>query len=98
MSSNDDLVSSTLHSLLNTLYHGVSIIGPGGAASIRSHPALMRDGENMTMRTNLSGGRKTEEQWRLVAVTAVEVVSRLALEINRDNVSTLPWLWKGAND
>jgi len=41
----------------------------------------------MTMRTNLSGGRKTEEQRRLVAVTAVEVVSRLALEIGRDDVS-----------
>ena len=41
----------------------------------------------MTTRTNLSGGRKTEEQRRLVAVTAVEVVSRLALEIGRDDVS-----------
>lgn len=88
-SSNDDLISSTLYSLLNTLSHGGgSTIVPGGAASVRSQPAFMRDGENMTMRTNLSGGRKTEEQRRLVAVTAVEVVSRLALEIGRDDVNS----------
>lgn len=60
---------------------------PGaGGASVRSHPAFGR-GEDMTMRTNLSGGRKTEEQRHLVAVTAVQVVSRLALEIGRDDVS-----------
>ena len=41
----------------------------------------------MTTETSLSGGQKTEEQRRLVAVTAVEVVSRLALEIGRDDVS-----------
>lgn len=60
---------------------------PGaGGASVRSHPAFGR-GEDMIMRTNLSGGRKTEEQRHLVAVTAVQVVSRLALEIGRDDVS-----------
>jgi phosphatidylinositol 4-kinase len=49
--------------------------------SIRSHPALTRDGE-----TTVSGGRNTEEQQRLVAVIAVEVVARLALEINRADI------------
>jgi len=42
----------------------------------------------MTMRTNLSGGRRSDEQKHLVAVTAVEVVSRLALEMGRDDVSS----------
>ena len=41
----------------------------------------------MTTETSLSGGQRTEEHRRLVAVTAVEVVSRLALEIGRDDVS-----------
>ena len=89
-SRNDDLVSSTLYSLLNLLSHGGSTIAPGGgAASVRSHPAFGR-GEDMTMRTNLSGGRRSDEQKHLVAVTAVEVVSRLALEMGRDDVSFSP--------
>jgi phosphatidylinositol 4-kinase len=87
MSASDDLVSSTLYSLLNTLSHGAgsSIVGPG-ATSVRSH-SVLRDGEVMTLKTGRSDGKKTEEQRRLVAVTAVEVVSRLALEIKRDDVS-----------
>lgn len=89
MSANDDLVSSTLYSLLNTLSHGGSTIAPGAAPSIRSHNNFQRESAGtdiLTVKTGLSG-KKTEEQRRLVAVTAVEVVSRLALEIARDDVS-----------
>ncbi|ORY33464.1 hypothetical protein BCR39DRAFT_520273 [Naematelia encephala] len=85
VSGNDDLVPSTLYSLLNTLSHGGSTIVPGAAASVRTHPALIRDGERMTT-SSISGGKKTDDQRRLVAVTAVEVVSRLALEINQDDI------------
>jgi phosphatidylinositol 4-kinase len=51
----------------------------------------MSDGDRMTTKTSLSGGRKTEEQRRLVAMTAVVVVSRLALEIGRVDVSHLAY-------
>lgn len=47
----------------------------------------MTRGEEGTIRTNQSGGKRSEEQRRLVAVTAVEVVSRLALEIGEEDVS-----------
>ncbi|KAK4686496.1 phosphatidylinositol 4-kinase A, partial [Tremellales sp. Uapishka_1] len=93
MSSNHDLVSSTLYSLLNTLTHASgSTIVPGAAMSVKSgshhHGSALgkRDIENMTFRTAGSGGKKTEEQKALVGVTAVEVVSRLALEIGKDDV------------
>ena len=85
MSSNDDLMSSTLYTLLNTLTHGGSTI-TGVSASGRAHPSS-GSSENMTVKTDHSGGKKTDEQRRLVAVTAVEVVARLALEIGRDDVS-----------
>jgi phosphatidylinositol 4-kinase len=84
MSANDDLISSTLYSLLNTLTHGTGSTMAGGATlSMRSGPNM----DAMTVKTGRSDGKKTEEQRRLIAVTAVEVVSRLALEIERDDVS-----------
>jgi phosphatidylinositol 4-kinase len=86
VSPDDDLMSSTLYSLLNTLTHGTTL-PPGGAVSVRSHSALVRDGDQTTIKSNLSGGKRTEEQRRIMAMTAVEVVSRLALEIGRDDVS-----------
>lgn len=90
-SPNDDLISSTLYSLLNTLSHGTGTTIAGGIApATRSHGGLIRGlGDAATMHTSLSGGKKTEEQRRLVAVTAVEVVSRLALDIGRDDVSPM---------
>ncbi len=47
----------------------------------------MGEGDRMTAKSALSGGRKTDDQRRLVAMTAVEVVSRLALETKREDVS-----------
>ncbi|WRT70200.1 uncharacterized protein IL334_007194 [Kwoniella shivajii] len=86
MSANDDLTSSTLYTLLNTLSHSS---GSVGAMSIRSTPVhhhFRGDTDAYTIRTNATGVRPTEEQRKLVAVTAVEVVSRLALEIGKEDI------------
>nr|XP_018260847.1 phosphatidylinositol 4-kinase [Kwoniella dejecticola CBS 10117]OBR83005.1 phosphatidylinositol 4-kinase [Kwoniella dejecticola CBS 10117] len=86
MSANDDLTSSTLYSLLNTLSH--SATAPG-AVSIRSTPVhhhFKGESDSSTVKTSGTGVRATEEQRRLVAVTAVEVVSRLALEIGKEDI------------
>ncbi|KAK6909388.1 hypothetical protein I203_103405 [Kwoniella mangroviensis CBS 8507] len=86
MSANDDLTSSTLYSLLNTLSHSTSV--PGGM-SIRSTPLhyhFKGETDASTVKTNATSNRATEEQRRLVAVTAVEVVSRLALEIGKEDI------------
>jgi len=84
VTDDDDLVSSTLYSLLNSLTHGGSSINPNTAMSVRTQTAMMRDGETI----NSTGGKKTEAQRRIIAMTAVEVVSRLALDIGRGDVST----------
>ncbi|KAK8853241.1 hypothetical protein IAR55_003943 [Kwoniella newhampshirensis] len=90
MSSNDDLTSSTLYSLLNTLSHGAGTTILPGAAPLRSgqngHHHHRGEFDNTTLKTSLTGGNATEDQRRLVAVTAVEVVSRLALEIGKDDI------------
>ena len=85
---NDDLISSTLYSLLNLLVHGAggSSISPGVTLSMRSsQPSRNELLDGSTMRSGGSS-KRTEEQRRLVAVTAVQVVSRLALEVNREDI------------
>ncbi|OCF44647.1 phosphatidylinositol 4-kinase [Kwoniella heveanensis CBS 569] len=90
MSANDDLTSSTLYSLLNTLSH--STASTGIPASIRSQPAhhhFKNETDGYTIKTGASGQRITEEHRKLVAVTAVQVVSRLALEIGKEDIIRL---------
>lgn len=91
MSADDDLTSSTLYSLLNTLSHGQGNSGSAGVNSIRSLPLHHQGGEadTYTLKTTLTGGKGSEEQKRLVAAAAVQVVSRLALELGKDDVSLL---------
>lgn len=55
--------------------------------SMRSQHAHGHGGDSLTLGTNNSG-KKSEDHRRLVAVTAVEVVSQLALETKRDDVGT----------
>ncbi len=91
MSTNDDLISSTLYSLLNTLTHGAGTTIAGiGPMTMRSGPHTHHhrgsDGDAGIKMASPSG-KKTEEQRALVGVTAVQVVSRLSLEIGRDDVS-----------
>ena len=98
MSPNDDLISSTLYSLLNLLQHGGALLGSSIAQSLRTQPPHLRDGETVATRSTLSSGKKTDEQKMLVALTAVEVVSRLCLELGRDDVRTsLRWSAACAN-
>lgn len=89
MSANDDLTSSTLYSLLNTLSHGQGSTGSAAVNSIRSLPLHYQGGEadTYTLKTTLTGGKGSEEQRRLVAAAAIQVVSRLALELGKDDVS-----------
>ncbi|ODN73286.1 hypothetical protein L202_07835 [Cryptococcus amylolentus CBS 6039] len=93
MSANDDLTSSILYSLLNPLSHGQGTTLPPGETSIRSLPLdqhLSRgDADNMTLKTTLTSGKWSEEHKRLVSVTAVQVISRLALELGQDEVTHL---------
>ncbi|OWZ76646.1 phosphatidylinositol 4-kinase [Cryptococcus neoformans Bt85] len=88
MSADDDLTSSTLYSLLNTLSHGQGNSGSAGVNSIRSLPLHHQGGEadTYTLKTTLTGGKGSEEQKRLVAAAAVQVVSRLALELGKDDI------------
>ncbi|WVQ84613.1 hypothetical protein IAT38_006768 [Cryptococcus sp. DSM 104549] len=90
MSANDDLTSSTLYSLLNTLSHGQGTTIPAGVTSVRSmslhHHHHRAETDNVTLKTTLTNGKASEEHRKLVAVAAVEVVSRLALEIGTDDI------------
>lgn len=83
MSSNDDAISSTLYSLLGVLNHGTTI-GPG-QNSIRSMPlggmGGMGDGKSF------QSGKRTDEQRKIISTNAVEIVSRLALDTQREDVS-----------
>ncbi|RXK35906.1 phosphatidylinositol 4-kinase [Tremella mesenterica] len=88
---NDDLISSTLYSLLNLLTHGGgSSIAPGQllGSSIphRTSPSSRTDTTDRATVKSDASVKRTEEQRRLVAVTAVQVVSRLALDIGRDDI------------
>ncbi|KJE03847.1 phosphatidylinositol 4-kinase [Cryptococcus gattii NT-10] len=88
MSANDDLTSSTLYSLLNTLSHGQGSTGSAAANSIRSLPLHYQgvEADTYTLKTTLTGGKGSEEQRRLVAAAAIQVVSRLALELGKDDI------------
>lgn len=82
MSPNDDAISSTLYSLLGVLNHGTTL-GPG-QSSIRSMPlGGMGDGKPHY------SGKRTEEQRKQISANAVEIVSRLALDTGREDVSFL---------
>ena len=67
--------------------HGGTTILPGGAISLRTSAGLTGDADRVTTRSTHSDGKRTEDQRRLISMTAVEVVSRLALETGRDDVS-----------
>jgi phosphatidylinositol 4-kinase len=92
----DDLISSTLYSLLNNITHGVqgSSLHPGGtgngAHSVRSAPHFAQDtfgkADGATVRT-VGTGPRSDEQRRLVGMTTVGVVAHLALEVGREDVS-----------
>lgn len=87
MSPNDDLISSTLYSLLNLLTHNTgTTIGPGSMMGMRSSPQA----DDATVHTNYSSGNHAEDQRRLVAVTAVKIVSKLSLATRREDVSVSP--------
>lgn len=94
MSANDDAISSTLYSLLGVLNHGGSTVGPG-AMSVRSMPlnqmaatALNQYSQRSydSSKSLLTSNKRTEQQRKLVSTTAVEIVSRLALDTGRDDI------------
>jgi len=89
LSSNDDAISSTLYSLLGVLSHSGTTVGPG-AMSVRSMPLNQHvSGSGDNYARSLLGGsasKRTDEQRQLVATTAVEVVSRLALDTGREDI------------
>lgn len=80
MSSNDDAISSTLYSLLGVLNHGTTI-GPG-QNSIRSLPL-----GGMADARSAQPVKRTDEQRKVISTNAVEIVSRLALDTQREDVS-----------
>ncbi|WVR07656.1 hypothetical protein IAU60_004698 [Kwoniella sp. DSM 27419] len=89
VSANEDLTSSTLYSLLNTLSHNSgSVAGPGSIRSAAA-PNFRGDTDTTTLKNGTHGLRVPEEQRKLVAVTAVEVVSRLALDIGKEDIIRL---------
>jgi phosphatidylinositol 4-kinase A len=92
LSQSEDLVSSTLYSLLNLLSHNTgSTIAPGGVVSQRAVSGAIgekQDTDSSTLRS-ASSGKRTDHQRKLMAMTAVQVASRVALEMEREDVSTL---------
>ncbi|WVO18533.1 hypothetical protein L204_106252 [Cryptococcus depauperatus] len=89
MSANDDLLTSTLYSLLSTLSYSQGTTLLAETPSIRSLPIHHhhgRDTDDITFKTTLTSGKGSDEQRRLIAVAAVEIVSRLALDLGKDNV------------
>ncbi|KAL1412783.1 Phosphatidylinositol 4-kinase stt4 [Vanrija albida] len=83
MSANDDLVSSTLYSLLGVLSHGTTV-GPG-AMSVRSLPLNQATLGIPELKSHTSA-KRSEQQRQLISTTAVEIVSRLALDTGRDDI------------
>lgn len=85
MSPNDDAISSTLYSLLGVLSHGTTI-GPG-AMSVRSMHAGQAPSEYArSLHSGIGGGKQRTDQRQLVSTTAVEIVSRLALDTGREDI------------
>jgi phosphatidylinositol 4-kinase len=90
----DDLVSSTMYSLLNYVTstpNHLSAQGAGYAASSRSgdgRAAKAPDAMTVhTMAGTVFGGGRTDEARRQVNGSAIAVVTRLALEFNRPEVT-----------
>lgn len=92
MADGDDLISSTMYSLLNYLTSTpAKESNPGYAASTRSagdHRDHRDKLETMTMNTTAHTfyGTRTDDQKKRINASTIAVVTRLAIEFNQPEV------------
>jgi hypothetical protein len=89
----DDLINSTLYSLLNNLSGSsggnLTVAGNNYASSARDGVVRESKFDSMTVRTSgtMGGGMRTEEQTKQVNASTIAVVTRLAIEFKQPEVS-----------
>jgi hypothetical protein len=82
---NDDLVNSTLYSLMHTVPHGTSMLDVPHAPTIRSSAvtfAGLGEKEGTVHRGRMA------EQSRMTSISTIGMVSKLALAIDKSEVCT----------
>ena len=91
----DDLVMSNMYSLLNyiaatskEMYDSLKNSAPNNLFSSSKPEHTMMHSDTATLHSIESGSHgNTEEEKRLITISTISVVSRLALEFKRDDVS-----------
>ena len=97
MASGDDLIMSNMYSLLNYVaatskeIHDVSHDTPpnGLFSSLNGEHTVTHSDRSTLSSFDTVGHGHTEEERRLITTSTISVVSRLALEFKRDEVSTV---------
>jgi hypothetical protein len=82
---NDDMVNSTLYSLLHTASHGTSLLDVTRAPSMKS-TAITFLGAKRAREGTISQGKATDST-KMTGTSTINLVSRLAIEIDNQEVS-----------